>query len=68
MSNFIVDTELKRRRYVSLPKARKQWICDRCAIVVNRGEVYEHSFSDDRTKEYRICIKCSTALGPEVKR
>lgn len=60
--NLIVDTELSRRRWPEVKKSRKQWPCDRCGGLIEKGCFYEYSRSVDMEKEYRLCMACYSAI------
>lgn len=60
MQNLIVDGQLKRRRFLMRITARKQWICDRCGVLINPESLYEYSWLKE--KSCRLCLDCAEKL------
>ncbi len=61
---IVNEDDLLNRRYPSVVKSRKEWICNGCGNSVPKGEVVEHSYSADRNDCYALCLHCSAKLKP----
>ena len=59
---IINEDSLLNRRYPSVHKSRKEWKCNRCGQLIEKGGYVEHSYSSDHKESFALCLSCSRDL------
>ncbi len=52
------------RRYASIKKARKEWLCSTCGRQIKPGDSYEYSYAHGG---FDVQNKCSECLTDEMR-